>query len=163
MAGAPTRTVLHHVHQLLLDRRCGRLPDEELLEHFAAQHDEAAFAALVRRHGPLVLGVCRRVLGNAADAEDAFQATFLVLVRRARPPLRPRRRPPPRGARGGRGGRAVAGAPRPAPPPPGPPPPAGPALGRRGGGPLPPTHWPRSAPATCAPPWTTSCSACRTN
>ncbi|HEV3259809.1 MAG TPA: sigma-70 family RNA polymerase sigma factor [Gemmataceae bacterium] len=61
----------------------GDATDGQLLERFAARGEEPAFAALMHRHGPMVLDVCRRVLGDAHEAEDAFQATFLVLVRKA--------------------------------------------------------------------------------
>jgi RNA polymerase sigma factor (sigma-70 family) len=59
------------------------LSEWQLLERFVAHRDELAFQVLVSRHGPMVLGICRRMLGNSADVDDAFQATFLVLLRRA--------------------------------------------------------------------------------
>jgi RNA polymerase sigma factor (sigma-70 family) len=75
--------VLSHLRQTHAAAEARDLSDSELLGRFLADREEAAFAILVQRHGPMVLGVCRRVLGNAASAEDAFQATFLVLARRA--------------------------------------------------------------------------------
>jgi RNA polymerase sigma factor (sigma-70 family) len=61
---------------------CG-ISDGQLLQSFLSERDEAAFAALVRRHGPMVLGVCHRILRDPHDADDAFQATFLILVQKA--------------------------------------------------------------------------------
>ncbi len=76
-------SLIGHLRRAALLAGGDRPRDGQLLESFLSRRDEAAFEALVHRHGPMVLGVCRRVLGNAHDAEDAFQATFLVLVRRA--------------------------------------------------------------------------------
>ena len=74
--------VIEQLRSTVLREGAG-LTDGELLESFVRQRDDAALAALVRRHGPMVWGVCRRLLRCHHDAEDAFQATFLVLVRKA--------------------------------------------------------------------------------
>jgi RNA polymerase sigma factor (sigma-70 family) len=79
----PLRQLVRHI------RRAAGVPgsapsdDRQLLEQFLSRHDEAAFALLLRRHGPMVLGVCRRLLRDPHDADDAFQAAFLVLLRKA--------------------------------------------------------------------------------
>src|SRR5438093_11677937 len=83
MTSAQAGIVLQHIGRLAATRRAGGPADAVFLQRFAARRDEAAFAALVRRHGPMVLNVCRSVLHHEQDAEDAFQATFLVLARKA--------------------------------------------------------------------------------
>src|SRR5579871_3669569 len=75
--------VIHYLRKIARPPDVAQVGDAELLERFIVSRDEGAFELLVRRHGPMVLGVCKRVLRNQTDAEDAFQATFLVLVRKA--------------------------------------------------------------------------------
>jgi RNA polymerase sigma factor (sigma-70 family) len=80
---APTAPLLRHIHRLIARPDADSAGDRALLDRFVTGRDESAFAALLARHGPMVLGVCRRVLHDAHEAEDAFQATFLVLARKA--------------------------------------------------------------------------------
>src|SRR5437870_3754499 len=91
MATAQIDTVIRHLRRAVLRQDAAGRTDGQLLASFIDQKDEAAFEALVRRHGPMVLGVCRRVVRDHHDAEDAFQATFLVLARKASS-VRPRER-----------------------------------------------------------------------
>jgi RNA polymerase sigma factor (sigma-70 family) len=83
MATSQLTKVLDHIRGIALRQEAARLTDKQLLERFIRRRDETAFEAIARRHGPMVMGVCRRVLRNRHDAEDAFQATFLVLVCKA--------------------------------------------------------------------------------
>jgi RNA polymerase sigma factor (sigma-70 family) len=84
MLNRQQKVILPHLCRLIGSQFGGELSDCDLLARFLGQGDASSFAALVRRHGPTVLGVCQRVLRNAHAAEDAFQATFLVLARKAR-------------------------------------------------------------------------------
>jgi RNA polymerase sigma factor (sigma-70 family) len=89
MAASPTIKVIQHLRRAVLRQEATGVSDGHLLGCFLEHRDEAALEGLVHRHGPMVWGVCRRLLPNHHDAEDAFQATFLVLVRKAAT-IRPR-------------------------------------------------------------------------
>jgi RNA polymerase sigma factor (sigma-70 family) len=87
MAQVMTSSVVRQIETLFAGGSVTGLSDRQLIERFIGRRDpagEAAFAALVARHGPMVLGVCRQLLGDRHHAEDAFQATFFVLARKAR-------------------------------------------------------------------------------
>jgi RNA polymerase sigma factor (sigma-70 family) len=83
MAKQSLNGALQHLRKMAAVQTYRRVSDRELLERFVGERDEAAFTVMIERHGPMVLGVCRRALSNSHDAEDACQATFLVLARRA--------------------------------------------------------------------------------
>src|SRR5438132_9591895 len=82
MSGRLAVPMLHQLRSLLA-RREGLTPDAELIQRYLDRREEMAFATLVQRHGPMVLNVCRSVLHHQDDAEDAFQATFVVLATKA--------------------------------------------------------------------------------
>src|SRR3954469_5995037 len=77
------KAVLQHLRTVAAVQTYREMSDHELLGRFVEECDEAAFTVLIERHGPMVLGVCRRALPHFHDAEDACQATFLVLARKA--------------------------------------------------------------------------------
>src|SRR5262252_3958523 len=83
MAGGHLPNLIRYLRRTAAPADAPAGSDAQLLERFATARDEDAFELLARRHGPMVLGVCRRVLGDTHDAEDAFQATLLLLARKA--------------------------------------------------------------------------------
>src|SRR5260370_1381741 len=83
MEAGQLQAVLRHIRKLAGAQASGGVTDGQLLQRFVSERDEAAFELLVRRHERMVWGVCRRLLANSHDAEDAFQAAFVVLVRKA--------------------------------------------------------------------------------
>ena len=84
MASVRRDAALRQIDRLFGEGTLAGLSDIRLLEQYIAHRDELAFEALVRRHGSMVLGVCRRALDDPNDADDAFQAAFLLLARKAR-------------------------------------------------------------------------------
>src|SRR5712691_9220611 len=83
MATVYLNRLVRKLHHAVEAQRWDTLTDAELLDRFRANADEHVFEAIVRRHGVRVLSACRKVLRESADVEDAFQATFLVLLREA--------------------------------------------------------------------------------
>lgn len=84
MASATRGVVFHQIDRLYRDGTLAGLGDGPLLERYLTRGDEAAFEVLVNLHGPMVLGLCRRMLRDPRDVEDAFQSTFMILVRKCR-------------------------------------------------------------------------------
>jgi RNA polymerase sigma factor (sigma-70 family) len=83
MAKVADSPILQLIRRMVVDDIVRELPDDLLLQRFCTGQDDAAFNSILHRHGPMVLDICRGVLSNEADAEDAFQATFLILARQA--------------------------------------------------------------------------------
>src|SRR5438552_10043016 len=83
MANSQADLILHHIRELATNRSERLVSDRELLRRFTGQGDEGAFATLVQRHGLMVLRISQRILHHTHDAEDVFQATFMVLARKA--------------------------------------------------------------------------------
>src|SRR5262245_43311931 len=84
MARGQRSSLLDYLHHLVGPPSQGEPTDGELLQRFAGEGEERAFHLILQRHGPMVLATCRRILHDAHDAEDSFQATFVVLARKAR-------------------------------------------------------------------------------
>ncbi|HYV36318.1 MAG TPA: sigma-70 family RNA polymerase sigma factor, partial [Gemmataceae bacterium] len=80
--------LMTYLRKVCASQEANHLPDGDLITRFLTNRDEAAFAIMVQRHGPMVLSVCQRLLNDAHAAEDAFQVTFMVLARRAASVLR---------------------------------------------------------------------------
>jgi RNA polymerase sigma factor (sigma-70 family) len=84
MASGHLGSVIHYLRRIVPDSSVDDLQDQELLGRFLRRQDDAAFTILLRRHGPMIMGICRRLLSHDADVEDVFQATWLALVLKAR-------------------------------------------------------------------------------
>src|SRR6187397_92245 len=82
MAATTLGAFLQRLKQAMSAETLAACSDQELVERFRSNRDDVVFRVILDRHGPMVLQVCRRVLSSAADVEDAFQATFLILIRR---------------------------------------------------------------------------------